>query len=182
MSKKPAKKVNGTKPHPVKEVSFWDNPPPMDEGTREVFNQMAKRIPSPELYGIYPEDIYLVIRYCECQAWLNERPLHGIPDVQEVYFNHGKPRVQVNPELTAWMKINAQAEQLQYRLFKRRHIKVQKQSLPGGTDSESPNDVLRPEDFPKSIREDAVKAAQLTEGKDLSKTMPFALRIGDRIR
>ena len=154
---------------------FWDNPPSMSEDARKVYDVLVKRIPKPEDYGLHPEDIFNIVTYCEIQAWLLQRPFVQIPDTQEQMYGGGRVRNSVNPELIAWLKVARQANYLQHLLFKR------KRNMPYIPPPESNDDsVLTAADFPGSVRESAIEAQRLLEGRDISATMPFALKIGGK--
>jgi len=155
---------------------FWDNPPEMSEDARAVFDVMAKRVPNPEEYGIYPEDIYNVITYCEAQAWINQRPLTMIPDTQEQQYSSGKIRNTINPELLAWLRVARHVTFMQAQLFKRKR-NFTPPPPPDEEDSMDDN-ILTAADFPGSIRDSAIEAERMLRGRDISRTMPFALKIG----
>jgi hypothetical protein len=145
----------------------------MTEDALKVWNILAKRLPDPPFD---PSDIFNVVAYCDAQAWLNQRPLTSIPDTQDQAYSSGKVRVSVNPELIAWLKVARHVAFMQRMLFKKRN----NAPPPPEEDDEDADDILTAADFPGSIRESAREAELLLQGKDISKTMPFALRIGGK--
>jgi len=169
------KSPEGISEKPTETPSFWDNPPPMSIAALEVYNIIKKRIPDPKDYNIDHEDIFDIVSYCEMQAWLIQRPMAEICDTVQQEFAHGQTRLHVNPELNAWLKVNHHCQAMAIRLFKRGRPQGNHQearSLDGGD--------LKASDFPLSIRDSAIEAKRLMEGKDYSKIMPHAIMIGGK--
>ena len=169
------KKVNGNlTPSREGVIDFWSDPPNMSESAKSIFETIKKRIPDPSAAGLEGTDIFDIVAYCEMQAWLSDRPLAEIADTQEYEMKDGRTKIFVNPELMAWSKISIQCQRLSHYLFHR------KKAIAPPQDITPDPDILKADDFPISVRDAAKDAQKLLQGKDISKTMPFALKIGDK--
>lgn len=158
--------------------TIFDDPPKMREETHIVFDQLSRSIKDPSEYpNLAPENIGLLVRYCELQAWLNERSLTEITDTIHEEGPQGRRRSKRNPEFIQWLNVSRQATWLHDRLLRKRIVKDarKKDKEPDRSD----DDPLRADDFPDQLRGAAVEALKVDPDGSLSdRLIPLGLRIG----
>jgi len=169
---KPYKRPKGKHP------TIFDDPPEMTLETRKVFDDMSRRIREPARLGLTPDKIGFLLRYCAVQAWLMNQNFDTMVGVMEREDLKGNIRAYGDPAFTNWLQASRHLGQLHRMLFTAAKVAVPKEEEP----EDDGKDVIREKDFPKSLRDSAVAAAQLTEGHDMSELIPFGVRIGDKIK
>lgn len=170
-------------------LCIFDNPPPMSNPAREIFDDLSQRIPDPNALGLTPDKIMPFLQYCYMQAWLIQQHLETISAEWEKWSEKLNHRVNYpNPQFNQWFVAHRNVMRLHSFLFDKalsERGQPRRPPLPDPDENDPPppevEQFVTVKDFPSGMRQAAIAASESqVDEEDLTDIMPYAVRIGDK--